>query len=502
MRRCAGLAVLLALLLGSCGVKNDLLLPSGQPTLQEERDPSRPPQPLGQERFRENSCDQTRFGRSAAARSVARSGTSLYGEAMHHFQYRDGILHAEGVALDALADVVGTPFYCYSTATLTHHYRVFAEALPKGSLVAFSVKANGNLAVLKTIGRLGAGADVVSGGELKKALAAGIPASRIVFSGVGKTREELRLGLEAGIYQFNVEGDAELDDLDEVARSLGRKAPVTVRLNPDVDAKTHAKISTGTAETKFGIPWSRAREVYAHAGKLSGIEIVGVDVHIGSQITDLMPFEAAFLRVVDLIHALRADGHNIARADLGGGLGVPYRFDNEPPPDPAAYGALVARVTKGLDLKLIFEPGRLIAANAGILVSRIVTVKQGATLSFVVLDAGMNDLIRPAMYDAHHEIVPVKAAPGAELQRYDVVGPVCETSDLFGRDRNLPSPKTGDLMAIMTAGAYGAVMASSYNARPPAPEILVKDVEWCVVRPRLTLEALIALDRVPDWLED
>ena len=421
---------------------------------------------------------------------------------MHHFQYRHGVLHAEDVPLDTLAEEVGTPFYCYSTATLTRHYRVFAAALPKDALIAFSVKANGNLAVIRTLGRLGAGADVVSGGELKKALAAGIPPSRIVFSGVGKTREEMRLALEAGIYQFNVEGEEELDALDEVARSLGKVAPITIRINPDIDARTHAKITTGTAETKFGIPWSRAREAYARAGKLSGIEVVGVDVHIGSQITELAPFEAAFRKVVDFVGILRADGHRIARADLGGGLGVPYRFDNTPPPEPDAYGAIIAQLTKNLDLQLIFEPGRLIAANAGILVSRIITIKRGETKAFVVLDAGMNDLIRPAMYDAHHDIVPVKPAPDAGFGRYDVVGPVCETSDLFARDRDLPDPKAGDLMAIMTAGAYGAVMSSSYNARPPAPEILVHGQEWCVVRPRLTQEALIALDRVPDWLED
>jgi len=421
---------------------------------------------------------------------------------MHHFHYRDGVLHAEGVALDALAAEVGTPFYCYSTATLTRHYRVFAAALPADALIAFSVKANGNLAVLKTLGQLGAGADVVSGGELKKALAAGIPASRIVFSGVGKTREEMRLGLEASIYQFNVEGEPELEMLDEVARSLDTVAPVTIRLNPDIDARTHAKITTGTAETKFGVPWSRARAAYARAGKLSGIEVVGVDVHIGSQITELAPFEAAFRRVADLVGTLRADGHRISRADLGGGLGVPYRFDNTPPPEPDAYGAVIAEVTKNLDLQLIFEPGRLIAANAGILVCRIITIKRGETRSFVVVDAGMNDLIRPAMYDAHHDIVPVKTGPNASVQRYDIVGPICETSDLFARDRDLPDPKPGDLMAIMTAGAYGAVMSSSYNARPPAPEILVNEQRWCVVRPRLTQEALIALDRVPDWLED
>ena len=421
---------------------------------------------------------------------------------MNHFQYRDGVLHAEDVALDRLSETVGTPFYCYSTATLTRHFKVFAAALPKDALIAFSVKANGNLAVLKTLGQLGAGADVVSGGELQKALAAGIPANRIVFSGVGKTKTEMRLALEAGIYQFNVEGEPELDALSEVATGMGVKAPVTLRVNPDVDAMTHAKITTGTSETKFGIPWSRARAAYARAGKLPGIAIVGVDVHIGSQITTLAPFEAAFRRVTELIATLRSDGHNIARADLGGGLGVPYKLDNMPPPEPDAYGALIARLTKGFDLQLVFEPGRLIAANAGILVSQIIYVKPGEAKTFLVLDAGMNDLIRPAMYDAHHDILPVRQAPDAPQRRYDVVGPVCETADLFARDRDLPEAKAGDLMAIMTAGAYGAVMASSYNARPPAPEVLVNGDQWCVVRPRLTHEALIALDRIPDWLEN
>ncbi len=421
---------------------------------------------------------------------------------MNHFQYKDGVLSAEDVPLTELATAVGTPFYCYSTATLTRHYRVFAAALPKDALIAFSVKANGNLAVLKTLGNLGAGADVVSGGELKKALAAGIPARRIVFSGVGKTREEMRLALEAGIYQFNVESEPELDALNEVAAGMGVNAPVTIRVNPDIDAKTHAKITTGTYETKFGIPWSRARATYAHAATLRGIEIVGVDVHIGSQITELGPFREAFKRVADLIADLRAQGHRIARADFGGGLGVPYRLDNAPPPDPDAYGEVIAQATKGLDVQLILEPGRLIAANAGILVARVIYIKSGESKSFMVLDAGMNDLIRPALYDAHHDILPVLAPkPTLPTRRYDVVGPVCETADCFAQDRDLPEANGNDLMAIMTAGAYGAVMASAYNARPPAPEILVNGREWCVVRPRLTLEALIALDRVPGWLE-
>jgi diaminopimelate decarboxylase len=421
---------------------------------------------------------------------------------VNHFGYKDGVLCAEDVPLTRIAEEVGTPFYCYSTATLMRHYRVFSEALPADALIAFSVKANGNLAVLKTLGNLGAGADVVSAGELKKALAAGIPASRIVFSGVGKTREELRLALEAGIYQFNVESEPELEALSEVASAMGTNAPITVRVNPDIDAKTHAKITTGTLETKFGVPWARARDVYARAAKLAGIEVVGVDVHIGSQITELQPFKAAFKRLAELIAELRADGHQITRADLGGGLGVPYRLDNEPPPDPEAYGRVIAAAVNGLDVRLIAEPGRLIAANAGVLVTRALYVKSGESKTFLVLDAGMNDLIRPALYDAHHDILPVvEPAPNVRRVRYDVVGPVCETADLFARDRDLPEAKGNDLMAIMTAGAYGAVMASAYNARPPAPEVLVNGREWAVVRPRVTLEALIALDRVPDWLD-
>jgi diaminopimelate decarboxylase len=420
---------------------------------------------------------------------------------MHHFQYKDGALCAEEVRLDRLAEEVGTPFYCYSTATLERHYKVFAGALPAGSLVAFSVKANGNLAVLKTLARLGAGADVVSGGELAKALAAGIPAGKIVFSGVGKTREEMRSGLDAGIYQFNVESEPELAALDEVAGSLGKRAPITLRINPDVDAKTHAKITTGTAETKFGIPFDRAREVYAHAATLKNLEIVGIDVHIGSQITDLQPFETAFQRVAELVGLLRADGHAIRRLDLGGGLGVPYENSNRAPPDPSEYGAMVSRVTKGLDCTLSFEPGRLIAANAGVLVSRTLYVKHGEAKHFLIIDAGMNDLVRPAMYDAWHEIIPVKEpAPGLARMRYDVVGPVCETSDLFAAGREMAELKSGELVAILAAGAYGAVMAGDYNARPRIAEVLVRGREWGIVRPRESYADLIAKDRIPDWL--
>lgn len=422
---------------------------------------------------------------------------------MNHFGYQGGTLHAEEVDLSALADQVGTPFYCYSTATLERHYRVFAEALPKDALIAFSVKANGNLAVLKTLARLGAGADVVSGGELKKALAAGIPPSRVVFSGVGKTRAEMQLGLDAGIHQFNVESEPELEALNDVALASNKRAPITIRVNPDVDAKTHVKITTGTSETKFGIPWSRARDVYALAARLKGIEIVGVDVHIGSQITQLSPFAEAFARVAELVKQLRTDGHSIARIDLGGGLGVPYVSNNEPPPDPDSYGRLASRIATELGAKLIVEPGRLIAANAGVLVSRVLYVKSGEAKTFLILDAGMNDLLRPALYDAHHEIVSLREPAVTDPRRkYDVVGPVCETTDIFARDRELPALKGGDLVAFLTAGAYGAVMSSAYNARPPAPEVLVKGGEWTIVRPRLSDDALIALDRLPPWLED
>jgi diaminopimelate decarboxylase len=422
---------------------------------------------------------------------------------MNHFHYRDGRLFAEEVDLTALAGKVGTPFYCYSSATLQRHYTVFAQAFPADTLVAYSVKANGNLGVLKTLGALGAGADVVSGGELKKALAAGIPANRIVFSGVGKKRDEMKTALQAGIHQFNVESEPELEALNDVAASLNMRAPIAIRVNPDVDAKTHAKITTGTSESKFGIPWSRARAAYRRAGELANIAVVGVDVHIGSQITDLEPFRTAFGKVAELITILRADGHSITRADLGGGLGVPYKHGDPAPPDPVAYAAIIADTTADLGVSLIFEPGRMIAANAGVLVSRVIYVKDGETKKFLIIDAGMNDLLRPALYDAHHDIVSVvEPAPGAPMSAYDVVGPVCETADLFGAGRELPAMKSGALVAILSAGAYGAVMASAYNARPPAAEVLVKKDRWAVVRPRMSDDALIALDQIPDWFAD
>jgi len=419
---------------------------------------------------------------------------------MNVFPFRNGRLQAENVDLTALADEVGTPFYCYSSAALERNYRAFAALFPPDTLIAFSVKANGNLAVLRTLARLGAGADVVSGGELKKALAAGIPANKIVFSGVGKTRAELELGLAAGIHQFNVESEAELEALSDIAAAAGRTASVAIRVNPDIDARTHAKISTGTAETKFGIPWSRAREAYARAASLAGLEAVGVDVHIGSQITELAPFEDAFARVVELVALLRGDGHRISRADLGGGLGVHYSAEDPPPPDCAAYGKMVSRLLRGLNLSLILEPGRLIAADAGVLVARVIYLKDGEAHRFAILDAGMNDLIRPALYGAHHEIVCVAPAHGAPSEIYDVVGPVCETSDIFARGYRLPQLKSGDLVAILKTGAYGASMASAYNARPPAPEVLVKDDRWSVVRPRMSDDVLVGMDRIPPWL--
>jgi len=422
---------------------------------------------------------------------------------MNHFAYRAGRLHAEDIDLTLLAEQVGTPVYVYSTATLERHYRVFAGAFPADALIAYSVKANGNLAVLKTLARLGAGADVVSGGELVKALRAGIPPAKIVFSGVGKTKAEMEHALAAGIHQFNVESEPELEALNHVANRLNKTAPVTIRVNPDVDAGTHAKITTGTSEVKFGVPWSRARSAYRLAASLSSLKIVGCDIHIGSQITELEPFEKAFARLAELVSELRADGHEIARLDLGGGLGVPYLRGDAPPPDPHAYGRMIAHIAERLGVSLILEPGRLIAANAGILLSSVIYAKEGEAKKFLIIDAGMNDLIRPALYDAHHEIVPVREPVGqGAIERYDVVGPVCETADLFARDIALPHLEGGDLVAIMTAGAYGAVMASAYNARPPAPEVLVKGARWSIVRPRMSYDALVGLDRLPPWLED
>ncbi|GEO15974.1 diaminopimelate decarboxylase [Microvirga aerophila] len=421
---------------------------------------------------------------------------------MHHFAYRRGVLHAEAVDLRRLADEVGTPFYCYSSATLERHYRVFAEAFADtDALVCYAMKANSNQAVLKTLSRLGAGMDIVSEGELRRALAAGVPGQRIVFSGVGKTKAEMAFGLDNGILCFNVESEPELEALSEVALSKGMCAPVSIRINPDVDAKTHKKISTGKSENKFGIPIARAREVYARAAKLKGIEITGVDMHIGSQIIDLQPFDNATALLSELARDLMADGHKLHHIDVGGGLGVPYREDNEPPPDPQAYAAIIKLHTRDLGLKLVFEMGRLIAGNAGVLVTQVIYVKEGADKNFVIVDAAMNDLIRPTLYDAHHDIKPV-VEPGPETGRIvaDVVGPVCETGDYLALSRDLPTLKAGDLIALMTTGAYGAVASNTYNTRRLVPEVLVRGDGHAVVRRRPTYEDLIGLDQVPDWL--
>ena len=421
---------------------------------------------------------------------------------MHHFAYRDGVLHAEAVNLAKLAEKVGTPFYCYSTATLERHYRVFADAFADvPSLVCYAVKANSNQAVIATLARMGAGADVVSGGELKRALLAGVPANKIMFSGIGKTASELALALEENIFCVNVESEPELELLSSIATSKGQTASISIRVNPDVDAKTHAKIATGKSENKFGIPISHAREVYARAGKLPGIRVVGVDMHIGSQITDLTPFDNAFALLSDFVRTLREDGHTISHVDLGGGLGIPYHDSNELPPDPTAYAEVVKRATRGIECKLIFEPGRLIVGNAGILVTRVIYVKRGEAKTFVIADAAMNDLVRPTLYEAYHQILPVtEPKSGAPRQVADVVGPVCESGDFLALDREMPAAATGDLLAVMTAGAYGAVQAGTYNTRALIPEVIVHNGECALVRPRLEADQLIGLDRMPGWL--
>jgi diaminopimelate decarboxylase len=421
---------------------------------------------------------------------------------MHHFAYRNGVLHAEAVDLAALAQAVGTPFYCYSTATLERHYNVFAGAFADvRALICYAMKANSNQAVLATLARLGAGADVVSEGELKRARAAGIPPHKIMFSGIGKTACELAAAIDADILCVNVESEPELELLSAVAASKGARARISLRVNPDVDARTHAKIATGKAENKFGIPISRAREVYAHAAKLAGVEVTGVDMHIGSQITELAPFGDAFALLSDFVRTLRADGHRVEHVDLGGGLGIPYREDNEPPPHPDAYADVVKRATRALDCALIFEPGRLIVGNAGILVARVLYVKRGEAKTFVIVDAAMNDLIRPTLYDAHHDVRPVtEPAAGAGRIVADVVGPVCESGDFLALDRDMVEPAPGALLAVMSAGAYGAVQAGTYNTRPLVPEVLVRDAQWALVRPRVDTDALIALDRLPSWL--
>ncbi|MEM1161578.1 MAG: diaminopimelate decarboxylase, partial [Pseudomonadota bacterium] len=400
------------------------------------------------------------------------------------------------------AAAVGTPFYVYSTATLLRHYHLFDDALSgMDHLVCYAMKAASNQAILKTLAEAGAGMDVVSGGEYARAKAAGVPGERIVFSGVGKTEEEICQALTGGIRQFNVESEPEMDVLNRVAMSLGLTAPITIRVNPDVDAKTHAKIATGKSENKFGIPIARAREVYAIAGAMEGIEVIGIDVHIGSQLTDLAPFETAYNKVAELTEALRSDGHNIRRLDLGGGLGIPYTQSNEAPPLPTEYGALIQRTVGHLGCEIEIEPGRLIAGNAGLMVSGVIYVKSGEGRDFLILDSAMNDLIRPAMYEAWHDIVPViEAEPGVEQAPFDIVGPVCESGDTFAKERMMPPLSAGDLVAFRSAGAYGAVMSSEYNTRPLTPEVLVKDDQFAVIRARPTFDEIIKRDTIPQWL--
>ncbi|MBF0560813.1 MAG: diaminopimelate decarboxylase [Alphaproteobacteria bacterium] len=421
---------------------------------------------------------------------------------MNHFQYHLGQLHAEAVPLSRIAKTVGTPFYCYSTATLKHHYKVFTSALAGlDAHVHYAMKANANIAVVRTLANLGAGADVVSEGELRLALAAGMPARRIVFSGVGKTQSELTLALREGILQINVESVPELKALNEIAMALGVRAPVSLRVNPDIDAATHVKITTGRKENKFGIEWTHAHAVFHMAAALPGIDVVGVAVHIGSQITELEPFRLAFLRVRDLVLMLRADGMTIRHIDLGGGLGIPYDPDMAEPPSPIAYAEVIRSTLADLGCTLLLEPGRLIVGNAGVLVTKVIYVKEGATRTFVIVDAAMNDLVRPAMYDAYHEIIPViEPAAGANRSLMDVVGPVCESGDTFAQQRPLPPITAGDLVAVGSAGAYGAAMASSYNARPLVPEVLVRGDAFAVVRRRPSYEEMLALEVLPDWL--
>ncbi|MBW7055527.1 diaminopimelate decarboxylase [Paracoccus bogoriensis] len=421
---------------------------------------------------------------------------------MDHFNYRQGELFAEDVALSCIARQVGSPVYIYSAATLRRHFGLFRQALDwTDHLVCFAVKSNSNLAVLKLMGDMGAGMDVVSGGEYARARAAGVPGDRIVFSGVGKTLAEMRMAIEGGIRQFNIESEPEMQALSALAASMGATVPVAIRVNPDVDAKTHEKIATGKSENKFGIPISRAREVYAEAAALPGLRVVGVDVHIGSQLTDLAPFRAAYAKVAELTQALRAEGHDITRLDLGGGLGIPYRRDNNAPPLPIEYGAVIRETVGHLGCEIEIEPGRNIVGNAGVLLSQVIYVKRGEDRDFLIVDAAMNDLLRPAMYGAHHDIVPVvEAAPGAPVQPYDVVGPVCESGDTFQKGAELPAMAAGDLIAFRSAGAYGAVMASEYNSRPLVPEVLVEGDHFAVIRARPTYEEMLSRDSIPAWL--
>jgi diaminopimelate decarboxylase len=421
---------------------------------------------------------------------------------MHHFTYRDGVLHAEDVSLSAIAEAIGTPFYCYSSATLERHYQVFADAFSDtDTLVCYAIKSNSNLAILRTLGQLGAGMDIVSEGELRRARAAGVPVERVVFSGVGKTRAEIAYALEEGIFAFNVESEAELHAISEVATLKGATARIAFRINPDVDAQTHAKISTGRAENKFGEPWQEAPRLYALARGLPSVEATGVHMHIGSQITQLEPFANAFTLLAELVGTLRDEGHNIEFVNVGGGLGVPYHADSEPPPRPEVYAALVREKLGALGCRLVFEPGRMISGNAGVLVASVIYNKATNAKRFLIVDAAMNDLIRPALYDAHHDIQPVNEARIAEPRiMQDVVGPVCESSDFLAKDRKLPLMAPGELLAVMTAGAYGSVQANDYNSRPRVPEVLVKAKEWAIIRPRQTYDEMLGVEHFAPWL--
>ena len=421
---------------------------------------------------------------------------------MDHFLYKDGVLHAEDVPVPEIAAAVGTPFYVYSTATLLRHFQLFDDALEgMEHLVCYAMKAASNQAILKTLAQAGAGMDVVSAGEYMRAKAAGVPGDKIVFSGVGKTASEIRLALEGGIRQFNVESEPEMEVLNATALSMGVVAPITIRVNPDVDAKTHAKIATGKSENKFGIPISRAREVYALAAGMEALDVIGIDVHIGSQLTELEPFELAYQKVAELTEQLRADGHNIRRLDLGGGLGIPYARDNQAPPLPSDYGALVKRTLGHLGCEIEIEPGRLIAGNAGIMVSEVIYVKSGEDRDFLIIDGAMNDLIRPAMYEAYHDIIPVvEPDAGIDQVKFDIVGPVCESGDTFAKGRAMPPVASGELVAFRSAGAYGAVMSSEYNSRPLIPEVLVHNDQFAVIRPRPTFDEMINRDTIPSWM--
>ncbi len=420
---------------------------------------------------------------------------------MDHFGFKKGEIYAEDLAVGEIAEQVGTPFYCYSTETLIRHYNVFCQAFTGHDfLLCYAVKANSNQAIIKTLADQGSGADVVSEGELRRALEAGISASKIVYSGVAKTEKEMAFALGQDIFQFNVESEPELIQLSRVATDMGKVAAISFRINPDVDAKTHAKISTGMSENKFGIPWTRAREIYADAAKLPGIRVQGVDLHIGSQLTDLEPFAEAFRRIVTLVEDLRSDGHDISVLDLGGGLGIPYDREETKPPLPLEYGEMVKSIVGHLGCRIIIEPGRLLVGNAGILVSKVIFVKQGEDRKFLIIDAAMNDLVRPSMYNAYHEIVAVRESDTPTVP-YDVVGPVCETGDTFARGRQLPELNSGDLVVIRSAGAYGAVMSSTYNTRRLIPEVLVKGADYAITRARPDYEDIIGLDKIPQWLQ-